>query len=913
VIRSKNTHLLSLAFLAALIFSGSGLLLFARTEHLAMLQDPGLFWFIALWILAQILFILVSVFSLRAAMRLALTEQELSESEQLQRSILDSAGAMIVAADVRGRIIIFNPAAERMLGYRADEVVERLRPDELFPDGEMERMGRQLIGGIQRAQALPSDAPEPVRSFLQYVSSFPSTRVRGFEMSYRRKDGSIFPAMVYLSAIRSREGSITGLVSVSTDLSATKRAEQALRESEERYRDLFENSAEMIATLSPRGRYLYVNPAWQSHFGMTADQFESLMSFESAFSLEVQAEAAVLFRQALLGMKVEAAPLRLHTRDGGTVEVEASMSCRRESGSPVSVRCIFRDVTERNRRERRLRMQLQVSQIIGESSTAQMAVPQILAALCSTLGSDVSNFWVIDEGANWLKLQSSWAPQGRASEEFRAESASRRFHRGEGLPGMVWARGEPHWVSDLRTDPHFVRGHSARLNGLMSGWAVPIRVGNQVIAVMEFFSRHRMREDAEITATVETICASIGQFLARSSQESRVVALNQQKEFILNSVADAIFGVTPDGMIDFVNPAASRLLGTEAAVLIGKRAHAVLHGALGSEICGEDCRTRLALQTLTPTMGQDIYLQRDGRRLPVEFSVMPMLEENAVVGSVLSFRDNSQRYALDRMKDEFVSTVSHELRTPLTSIRGSLGLLSAGLLGELNEKASSLLRIAVTNSDRLIRLINDILDLERMQSGRATLNLRRLSIRELAQQAMESMQPLAENSGVTLTLEAEEDVWVDGDPDRLQQVTTNLLSNAIKFSPPQAQVRLRIHCLPGQAQLSVVDEGRGIPADKLESIFDRFQQVDASDSRQKGGTGLGLAICRTIVEQHGGRIWAEQNELHGATLHVLLPVTHEMKLTAGSANGFRNAEPPTTPSELPAGTRITTEEKHLEA
>jgi PAS domain S-box-containing protein len=879
-----------LAFLAALIFSGSGLLLFARAEHSAVLQDPGLFWFIALWILAQILLILVSIFSLRAAMLLGRTEQELSQSVQLQQSILDSAGAMIVTADTQGRIIIFNPAAERMLGYRAEEVIGRLRPDELFPDGEMERMGRQLTGGIHRAQpAVPAGTPEPVRSFLQYVTSFPSSRVRGFEMNYRRKDGSVFPAMVYLSAIRSLEGDLAGLVSVSTDLSATKRAEHALRESEERYRDLFENSAEMIATLSPRGRYLYVNPAWQSHFGMSADQFESLMSFESAFSLEVQAEAAVLFRQALLGMKVEAAPLRLHTREGSTVEVEASMSCRRDNGNPVSVRCIFRDVTERNRRERRLRMQLQVSQIIGESSTAQTAIPQILAALCSTLGCDVSNFWVMDEALNALKLQSSWAPQGRVSEEFRADSAGRRFHRGEDLPGMVWARGEPLWLTDLRTDPHFVRSHSARLNGLMSGWAVPIRVGNQVIAVMEFFSRHRVREDADITATAETICASIGQFMARSSQESRVLALNQQKEFILNSVADAIFGVTPDGTIDFVNPAASRLLGVEAQSLIGKRAHTVLHGGLGNEICGEDCRTRLALQTLTSTMGQDIYLQRDGRRLPVEFSVMPMLQENAVVGSVLSFRDNSQRYALDRMKDEFVSTVSHELRTPLTSIRGSLGLLSAGLLGELNEKAGNLLRIAVTNSDRLIRLINDILDLERMQSGRATLNLRRLSIRELAQQALESMLPLAESAHVILTLDAGPDVSVDGDSDRLLQVITNLLSNAIKFSPRQAHVRVCIRRMPGRAQLSVVDEGRGIPADKLESIFDRFQQVDASDSRQKGGTGLGLAICRTIVEQHGGHIWAEQNEAHGATLHVTLP----------AAGGTMLSPTGTTPEEKP--------------
>ena len=126
------------------------------------------------------------------------------------------------------------------------------------------------------------------------------------------------------------------------------------------------------------------------------------------------------------------------------------------------------------------------------------------------------------------------------------------------------------------------------------------------------------------------------------------------------------------------------------------------------------------------TSGQDVFYRRNGASFPVEFSVTPMVEHNVAVGSVLSFRDISQRYALDRMKDEFVSTVSHELRTPLTSIRGALGLLSTGLLGEMGEKASNLLRIAVNNSDRLVRLINDILDLERMQSGRAAAHLSQL-------------------------------------------------------------------------------------------------------------------------------------------------------------------------------------------
>jgi len=237
-----------------------------------------------------------------------------------------------------------------------------------------------------------------------------------------------------------------------------------------------------------------------------------------------------------------------------------------------------------------------------------------------------------------------------------------------------------------------------------------------------------------------------------------------------------------------------------------------------------------------------------------------------------------QRSELDQIKDEFISTVSHELRTPLTSIRGALGLLSAGLMGAMDTKAQNLLRIAVTNTDRLIRLINDILDLERMESGRAPLQVRRCSLRDLALQAAETMTGMADAAHVKLELvfiAPPEAVFFDGDPDRILQVLTNLLSNAVKFSPPHSCVELRVKSDGEAILLCVSDQGRGIPIDKLDTIFDRFQQVEASDARQKGGTGLGLAICRSIVQQHNGAIWAESNLQHhrgpGASLFVSLP------------------------------------------
>jgi PAS domain S-box-containing protein len=827
------------------------------------------------WIAATVILLICWLASLRMT-----GSEEASDLEQvasLQQSILDSAGPMILTCDLAGRFTVFNRAAERMLGYRAEEMLAQARVDEIFPEGEMNRIGKQLVESLNRAPALPSSIKpdSTLANYIQYVTSFPVSRARGFEMHFRRKDGSRFPAMVYISAVRNTDGEICGLLAISTDLSATKRAEHALRESQERYRDLFENSNEMIATLSPRGRYLYVNPAWQRTFGLTADVFESLISFESAFPPESQAEAAALFRRALNGERVDRTMLRLQGPQSAVIEVEASLSRRQEDDKPVSVRCIFRDVTQQRQRERRLAMQLIVSQIVGESNAPEEAWPRVLASLGESLGVDVAGMWVVDEEEQVMRFHSGWTKPGDDGHEFGRENRSRTLVRGEDLPGRIWALGTPCWIEDVREDSNFSRRGAARIDGLVSGWGIPVRVGNKAIAAVEFFHRRRQKEDAEMMATVETVCASLGQFMARSGQETQVRELNQQKEFILNAVADGIFGTDREGRMVFVNPAAAAMLGTTGDQLIGKLVHEVVHRErLGADACNERCPTRKALSTSEPTAtGQDVFFRLDGGSFPVEFSVTPILDDGDVKGSVLSFRDISQRYALDRMKDEFVSTVSHELRTPLTSIRGALGLLSAGLMGTVSEKAANLLRIAVSNSDRLVRLINDILDLERMQSGRAPLAFRRCALNEVVQHAADAMAPMADAARIRIAIEAGPTA-IEADTDRLLQVITNLLSNAIKFSPPDSLVTVKVKAGSEGVTVNVVDQGRGIPADKLETIFDRFQQVDASDSRQKGGTGLGLAICRTIVHQHGGRIWAERNPKRGSTFSVFLPFRH---------------------------------------
>jgi signal transduction histidine kinase len=248
-----------------------------------------------------------------------------------------------------------------------------------------------------------------------------------------------------------------------------------------------------------------------------------------------------------------------------------------------------------------------------------------------------------------------------------------------------------------------------------------------------------------------------------------------------------------------------------------------------------------------------------------------------LIGAVVIFKDVTDRRLVEQMKDEFVSVVSHELRTPLTSIRSTLGLLASGWLDHQPEKSKRMLEIASSNTNRLVRLLNDILDVERIKFGKVPMDKTLCHASDLMLQSVDGMRAAAEKAGIRLSVvPLSIDLWVDCD--RIIQTFTNLLSNAIKFSPAGSTVsltgQLRLHSHPSEVLFRVEDAGIGIPEDKLELIFDRFQQVDASISRSQGGTGLGLTICREIVHQHGGTIWVESQLGQGSTFCFTLPLSH---------------------------------------
>ncbi len=343
--------------------------------------------------------------------------------------------------------------------------------------------------------------------------------------------------------------------------------------------------------------------------------------------------------------------------------------------------------------------------------------------------------------------------------------------------------------------------------------------------------------------------------------------LRHQNELILNSAGEGICGLDEQMKLTFLNPAATTMLGYEPTEAIGQSIQIMLKmtPAPESPSPGSEFPIYETLkQGTVKFIAGGLFWRKDGTSFPVEYISAPLRQKGQIVGVVLTFKDITERLEIERMKDEFISIVSHELRTPLTSIRGALGLVASGVLANKPDKSQRMLSIALENSDRLLRLLNDILDMERMASGKVAMLKQPCHVGELMQRGADSIQALAQEASVSIVVEPAE-VELLADPDRLIQVFTNLLSNAIKFSTPGSKVWLTATVSSTYILFQVKDCGRGIPPERLEKIFERFQQVDSSDSRAHGGTGLGLAICEKIVQQHGGRIWAESTLGEGST------------------------------------------------
>lgn len=383
------------------------------------------------------------------------------------------------------------------------------------------------------------------------------------------------------------------------------------------------------------------------------------------------------------------------------------------------------------------------------------------------------------------------------------------------------------------------------------------------------------------------------QILERQQAEHALLNVMSLQQAILNAANYSIISTDTQGTIRIFNKTAQRWLGYSQEEMQGKQTLAVFHNQ--AEIEQRAAALSNMLDTFIPpkfetfsTLAQRgiideqewTYVRKDGSTFPVLLSITSLVNSNNEITGFLGIAsDITERKKIDRIKREFVSTVSHELRTPLTSIQGSLGLIKGGVAGQLPEQSKALINIAYQNSERLIRLINDILDIDKIESGKMAFSYSPIEITPLIQYAIEANASFAKQYNVEYRLvQNAPGLMINADSDRLLQVLTNLMSNAAKFSPPQSQIEITISEHNHWITVSVKDFGPGIPEHFHSKIFEKFSQADSSDSRQKGGTGLGLSISRAIVEKHGGTIGFDSPTGQGAVFYFRLPKWQKVEL-----------------------------------
>lgn len=347
----------------------------------------------------------------------------------------------------------------------------------------------------------------------------------------------------------------------------------------------------------------------------------------------------------------------------------------------------------------------------------------------------------------------------------------------------------------------------------------------------------------------------------------------ERTQAVVNNIADGVITIDNRGIIQAANTAVERIFGYSEIEMLGRNVSDLAAEPYRS---AHDSYIANYLTTRNPKIigiGREVVgMRRDGEAFPMELVVTELWvgKDQLFLGVV---RDLSDRTEMDRMKSEFVSTVSHELRTPLTSIRGSLGMISAMKLGDLPSPAKRMVELAQRNTERLINLVNDLLDMEKIQSGQMEFRALQIEIEPLVEKAIEANKPYAQQYGATIHLTSSvSGVTVLGDPDRLTQVLDNLLSNAAKYSPDGGVIDVSVAVRGGRIQVSVKDTGAGIPVEFRSRIFRRFTQADSSDTRVKGGTGLGLSISKAIIEIHGGAIQFESETGKGSNFFFDLPI-----------------------------------------
>jgi PAS domain S-box-containing protein len=543
--------------------------------------------------------------------------------------------------------------------------------------------------------------------------------------------------------------------------------------------------------------------------------------------------------------------------------------------------------------KQRLVVQYAVANILASATTLADCSPKILEAVGNTLNWDYGGLWVASWENKTLTCVATWQGPNVALSQFEAFCRQTIFAPGVGLPGQIWTTGQPLWLTDLMKASNFPRLQVAMTEGLRSGFGFPLRLGDKVLGVIEFFSRKTRSYDEELLQLMDGIGSQIGQFIERKATELALRESEERYRLVAETASDAIITINEKSTILFANPAVEKVFGYQREELLGQNLAILIPEHLRHTHKTSVQRYLDTGETHIPWRRVELPgLHKNGTVTPLEISFGEFIKDDCHVFTgiirdisdrkqaekereqLLAFEQAARTQAeeTNKLKDEFLATVSHELRTPLNSILGWTTLLRTKQLDESSSVKA--LEIIERNARLQNKLISDLLDVSSIITGKLKLNVRLVDMTSIIEDAVATMRLATEAKEIDLKVNSElTAVALFGDPDRLQQVVWNLLSNAIKFTPNNGRVEITLTQTDSQVQLIVSDTGQGIEREFFPHMFERFRQADPSITRVHGGMGLGLAIVRHLVELHGGTVRAESpGKGQGATFTVSLPV-----------------------------------------
>ncbi|TAJ09264.1 MAG: PAS domain S-box protein [Nitrospirae bacterium] len=735
----------------------------------------------------------------------------LQTSRAFAGNLIASSMDMIVAADKHRRIIEFNPAAEAAFGYRREEVLGQ-SVNILYADvGEGATVNAAVVGQERHMQ----------------------------EILNKRRSGELFPCLLSASVVRNPEGAVVGVMGVSRDITEQKRVEDRLRDSEQRYRSFVETATDVIFTISPQGVITSVNSAFDRYTGFPREEWIG-KPYLALLHPEDAALSTQRFQQILAGQTVAPVEMRVCTKSGEYVTGEFTITPQMQDGRVVEVLGIARDVTERKQVEAALRDSERRFRDLFENTTdlIQLATPDGRVVYANPPWRRALGYDDADLARN--SVMDVIHPDNR--DQFRAV-----------LDGLF--RG----VNVERFETAFIT-----------------KSGGKVFVEGSATGRYDDQGGLMLTRGV------FRDITERKRAEEALRGSEVRYRQLVDLATDIIYRTDPTGCFVFVNPTASRIMQYSEQELLGRRFVDLIRP--DARAAAERFYGRQFLRKIPSTYFEFPAVRKDGTEVWIGQNVQILEERGQVVGFQAAARDITERKqaeaalhkakeaaeSANRAKSEFLASMSHEIRTPMNAIIGIADLL---LETPLTREQSEYVKIFQRAGGNLLELINDILDLSKVEAGHLEMERVGFDLRELIEKTVEMVAIRAQEKGLTLTWQVSPRIpsVLEGDPSRLRQVLLNLMGNAIKFTDRGA-IRLLVEPEldaqePGRLTFSVADTGIGIDADKVGVIFERFTQADASTTRQYGGTGLGLAIAKRLVELMGGRIWVDSEVGRGSTFH----------------------------------------------